>query len=66
LLADVASALKNREMPLSNYSLMHRDAKLSDAEIDIVYRWARLERRKLKAAVAANGAQPIAEGTLQH
>jgi hypothetical protein len=66
LLADIASALKNREMPLPQYAVMHRDAKLSDAEIDIVYQWARLERRKVKAAEAANVARPIAEGTFQH
>jgi hypothetical protein len=32
LSADIASALKNREMPLPQYALIHRDAKLSDAE----------------------------------
>lgn len=49
LLADVASAVKNREMPLRQYTLVHRDAKLSDADTDLVYGWARVERRKLKA-----------------
>ncbi len=48
LLADIASAVKNREMPLKQYTLVHRDAKLSDAETDLVYGWARVERRKLK------------------
>ena len=46
-LADIASAVKNGEMPLSQYTLMHSKAKLSDAERDAVYQWARLERRKL-------------------
>ncbi|MGA8030076.1 MAG: heme-binding domain-containing protein [Bryobacteraceae bacterium] len=49
LLADIASAVKNREMPLPQYTLIHRGAKLSDAETDLVYAWARVERRKLKA-----------------
>lgn len=48
LLADVASAVKNREMPLPQYTLVHRDAKLSDSEIDALYAWARAERRKAK------------------
>jgi len=65
LLADIASALKNREMPLPQYALIHRDARLSDAEIDIVYRWARLERRRMKAAVVANVSRPIVKGTFQ-
>ncbi len=50
LLADIACAIKNREMPLPQYTLIHRDAKLSDAETDLLYGWARLERRKLKSS----------------
>jgi Haem-binding domain len=50
LLADIASAVKNREMPLPQYTLVHRQAKLSDAETDVVYGWARAERRKLKTS----------------
>jgi hypothetical protein len=46
-LADIASAVRNGEMPLPQYTLMHSKAKLSDAERDAVYQWARLERRKL-------------------
>jgi Haem-binding domain len=49
LLADVASAVKNGEMPLTQYMVIHRQAKLSEAERDLVYRWARRERRRLRA-----------------
>ena len=49
LFAEIASAVKNREMPLHQYTLMHRDAKLSDADTDLLYAWARVERRRLKA-----------------
>ena len=49
LLADIASAVKNREMPLLQYTLIHRDAKLSDADIEVLYAWARVERRRVKA-----------------
>jgi hypothetical protein len=49
LFAEIASAVKNREMPLPNYTLIHHGAKLSDADTDILYAWARLERRRLKA-----------------
>ena len=52
-MADIATVLKNREMPLPQYAFMHRESKLSDAEIDILYQWARLERRKVKAALAS-------------
>jgi heme-binding protein len=46
-LADIASAVENGQMPLPQYALMHSKAKLSDSERDAVYRWARLERRRL-------------------
>jgi hypothetical protein len=52
LLADIASVVKNREMPLPQYTLLHKEAKLSDAELDVLYRWARTERRRVKAALA--------------
>ncbi len=50
LLADIASAVKNGEMPLPQYTLIHRAAKLSDAQRELVYGWARTERRKLRSA----------------
>jgi cytochrome c len=59
LLADIATALKNREMPVPQYAVIHRDARLSDAEIDIVYQWARLERRRVKAAAPEGSAKPV-------
>jgi hypothetical protein len=50
LLADIASAVGNHEMPPPQYTLIHRDAKLSSADTDLLYGWARVERRKLKAS----------------
>ncbi len=61
LLADIASAVGNHEMPLPQYTLIHRDAKLSTADTDLLYGWARVERRKLKAShpvVRAGDGQP--------
>jgi hypothetical protein len=49
LLADIASVVKNREMPLPQYILIHRHARLSDADTDVLYGWARVERRRVKA-----------------
>jgi cytochrome c len=63
LLADIASEVKNHEMPLPQYTFIHRDAKLSDADSDLVYGWARVERRKLRASLAVvptSGGQPSA------
>jgi Haem-binding domain len=54
LLADIASAVKNQEMPLPQYTLVHQDAKLSDADRDVLYGWARGERRRLKPMARKN------------
>jgi hypothetical protein len=59
LLADVASAVKNGEMPLRQYTLIHRQAKLTDAERDLVYQWARGERRRLRAKSQSPVSQDI-------
>jgi hypothetical protein len=50
LFADIASAVKNGEMPVPQYTLVHRQAKFSDADRDMVYGWAKMERRKLRSA----------------
>jgi hypothetical protein len=61
LLADIATTVKNREMPLPQYTLVHRHAKLSDADTDVLCGWARVERRKLRAklpVVTTSAGQP--------
>ncbi len=37
---DICDAVSGREMPLLSYTWIHRDAKLSDREIDVVCNWA--------------------------
>lgn len=53
LLAKIATVVKNHEMPLPQYTLIHRAAKLSEADTDILYQWARRERRKVRAELSA-------------
>lgn len=52
LLADIATAVKNREMPLSQYTLIHHDARLSEVDTDVLYGWARVERRRIKSMLS--------------
>jgi hypothetical protein len=35
---------------LPQYLWLHRDAKLSDAEVDALYTWARAERKRLSGS----------------
>lgn len=59
LLGDVASAVKNGEMPLPQYTFIHRLARLSDADRDLVYQWARRERRRLRTESHSTESQRI-------
>lgn len=53
LLADIASVVKNHEMPLPQYTIVHRNARLSVAGEDLLYQWARRERRRIKSEVTS-------------
>ena len=44
LLAQIGVMVRNHQMPPTRYTLLHGEAKLSSAEVDILYRWERAER----------------------
>jgi len=46
-LSEIANQVRDRDMPLWQYTLIHRAARLSDAEVDIVFRWTQTERARL-------------------
>jgi cytochrome c len=48
LLSEVGSAVKNHEMPVQRYLLLHSEARLSDQEREQIYQWTRAERKRLK------------------
>jgi Haem-binding domain len=52
ILSRMASLVRNRQMPLPRYLLLHPEAKLSDAEVDQLYQSARKERKRLKSKEA--------------
>jgi Haem-binding domain len=54
-LAELAAAIRSRQMPPTRYTFMHRDARLSEPERERIYQWARGERHRLKS-LAAEGA----------
>ena len=47
LLAEIGSVVRNRVMPPRRYTMLHPEAKLSDAEATEIYQWTRSERRIL-------------------
>jgi hypothetical protein len=48
-LTDIANQVKDREMPLWQYTLIHRDAKLTDADVNTIFEWTQKERARLIA-----------------
>ncbi len=48
LLSAIGSAVRNREMPVQRYLLLHPEARLTDAERQQIYRWTRIERNRLR------------------
>jgi cytochrome c len=55
LLSEIGSAVKNHEMPVQRYVLLHSEARLSDQERDQVYQWTRTERKRLKFRPSPSG-----------
>jgi len=47
LLSEIGSAVRNREMPVQRYLLLHPEARLTDAERQQIYRWTRAERSRI-------------------
>lgn len=48
LLSAIGSAVRNRQMPVQRYLLLHPEARLTDAERQQIYRWTRTERNRLR------------------
>ena len=48
LLQKIASESRSGEMPPKQYTLIHRHAKLSAEEAQLIYSWAKGERKRLK------------------
>jgi hypothetical protein len=50
LLSEIGSAVRNSEMPVQRYLLLHPEARLTDRERQSIYRWTRTERNRLRAS----------------
>ncbi len=48
LLARLGTEVKDRQMPLPRYLLLHPEARLSDAERQVIYDWTKAQRRALR------------------
>jgi Haem-binding domain len=49
ILSRIAPMVRNRQMPLPKYLALHPEAKLTDSDVDLIYRWSRSERKRIKS-----------------
>jgi cytochrome c len=49
MLSQIGPMARNRQMPLARYVFLHPEAKLSDADAELLYQWSRQERKRLRA-----------------
>ena len=48
MLAEIGAVVRNRIMPPRRYTMIHPEAKLSEADVKEIYQWTRADRRLLK------------------
>ena len=53
LLTRIAAETHSGEMPPKQYLLIHRNAKLTPEEGDLIYAWAKAERKRLRQQASA-------------
>jgi hypothetical protein len=52
ILSEISVMVRNKQMPLPRYTLLHADSKLSDADVSLIDKWSHAERKRLKAEAA--------------
>ena len=48
-LSEIANQVKDREMPLLQYTLLHPRARLSESDVNAIFQWTQAERARLIA-----------------
>lgn len=57
-LGDICEMVSMGDMPIKAYTFLHRDAKLSPAQVETLCAWTEAELAKMKAAQGAGQASP--------
>lgn len=58
LLSEIASEVRSGEMPLRQYLILHPQARLTSEEQQLIYEWARSERKHIRQQIAGAQAKP--------
>ena len=51
LLTQIGSEARSGQMPLKQYLFLHPSAKLSNTEQQMIYEWARAERKRVRSVI---------------
>jgi hypothetical protein len=54
-LSEIANQVRDGGMPLPQYTLIHRNARLSQADANAIFQWTQTERARLIAASMGGG-----------
>jgi hypothetical protein len=54
-LSEIANQVRDGGMPLPQYTLLHRNARLSRADADAIFQWTQTERARLIAESIGSG-----------
>jgi hypothetical protein len=57
-LSEIANQVQDGGMPLASYTLLHRDAKLSHADVEALFKWTQEERARLIMENASGKTSP--------
>lgn len=57
-LSEIANQVQDGGMPLASYTFLHRDAKLSHADVEAVFKWTQEERARLIMENASGKTSP--------
>ena len=57
-LSEIANQVQDGGMPLPSYTLIHRHAKLSEADVKAIFEWTQQERLRLITDAQAAGSRP--------
>ena len=52
LLTEIGSEVRTGMMPVKQYVLLHPEARLSSQEQQLIYEWARTERKRVKSQIS--------------
>lgn len=52
ILTEISVMVRNHEMPLPRYTLLHPDAKLTAQDIEAIDQWGHTERKRIKAGAS--------------